>query len=92
MNKQNPKDIQLLEFPCSFPIKAMGHNSNDFEACVVEIIRRHAPDVAEGAFSSRESSNGKYLSITINIVARSQQQLDAIYEELSGHHLVVMAL
>ena len=32
----------LLEFPCAFPIKAMGRAEADFEALVVQIVRRHA--------------------------------------------------
>jgi putative lipoic acid-binding regulatory protein len=81
-----------LTFPCTFPIKAMGLAGNDFDLLVVEIIRKHAPDLGEGAVQTRASSGGKYLSVTVTIEAVSQEQLDAIYMELSGHERVVMAL
>jgi len=81
-----------LEFPCNFPIKAMGLAATDFDALVVSIISRHAATLGEGAVTSRPSSNGKYISVTVTISAESQQQLDAIYRDLSAHERVLMAL
>jgi len=82
----------LLSFPCPFPIKAMGKNSNEFEIAVLSIIRKHSPDIEESAIKTRESKGGKYLAITITVNAQSQSQLDQIYTELSSHELVTMAL
>ena len=82
----------LLEFPCQFPIKAMGRNAADFEAVVVELVRRHVPDLGEGAVQSRDSKGGNYIAVTVTITARSQAQLDAIYQELTACEHVVMAL
>ncbi|KPJ93840.1 MAG: transcriptional regulator, partial [Gammaproteobacteria bacterium SG8_15] len=44
------------------------------------------------AFSSRASSNGKYVSITVIVNAQSREQLDAIYQALTDHEHVIMAL
>jgi putative lipoic acid-binding regulatory protein len=82
----------LFEFPCSFPIKAMGKAGEDFDALVVEIVRRHAPDLSEAAVSLRESRGGKWVSVTVVIEATSKDQLDAIYRELSAHEKVVWAI
>lgn len=81
-----------LEFPCDFPIKAMGLAADDFDALVVTLVGRHIADLREGAVSIRPSSNGKYLSVTVVVRAESQAQLDAIYRELTGHERVLMAL
>jgi hypothetical protein len=81
-----------MQFPCSFPIKAMGLYSNDFDMLIVGIIRKHAPDLSEGAVTTRSSRTGKYVSVTVTINATSRMQLDAIYSELSAHERVVMAL
>ena len=81
-----------FSFPCDFPIKAMGHASGNFEITVLEIVRRHAPDLTEGAFKSRPSSNGKYISVTVTIRAESRTQLDAIYMDLTACEHVLMAL
>jgi len=82
----------LFEFPCEFPIKVMGKNHVDFEITVMKIVSKHVPDLTEGALKTRPSSNGKYISITVTIQAESKDQLDNIYNELSAHELVLMAL
>ena len=82
----------LLRFPCSFPIKAMGKAVEDFDAVVVSIIRKHAPDFNDATVQSRLSRGGQYVSITVTINARSQQQLDNIYQDLTDHELVLVAL
>lgn len=82
----------LLEFPCRFPIKAMGRAAADFDSLVVEIVRQHVPDLQEGAVQTRCSSGGNYLSVTVTIEATSKAQLDAIYQALSDHERVLMSL
>ncbi len=82
----------LFEFPCRFPIKAMGKTGEEFDMLVVGIVRRHAPDLNEGAVTLRESSGGKWVSVTVVIDAVSKAQLDAIYRELSAHEKVVWAI
>lgn len=82
----------LLEFPCRFPIKAVGKANKDFDTLVVQIVRRHAPDLNEGAVTLRESSGGKWVSVTVTIEATGKDQLDAIYRDLSAHAKVVWAL
>ena len=82
----------LLEFPCEFHVKAIGLAENSFDLLVAELVSNHVENVLESAIESRESSNGKYLSVTITITATSKPQLDAIYQDLSDHKLVVMAL
>lgn len=82
----------LLEFPCQFAIKAMGKSRDDFDAIVVEIVRRHVEDIREGAVSCRPSRAGTYLSVTVMIEATSREQLDAIYQGLTDHPDVLMAL
>lgn len=90
MTNDSPKSP--LQFPCEFPIKAFGSGHGDFEVLVVGIVRRHAPDLAEGAVASRPSKSGKYLAVTVTLQAQSQEQLDAIYRDLTACSEVAMAL
>jgi len=85
-----PADDEIFQFPCDFPIKVMGLNDDDFDSLVVTIVRRHAPDLSEGAVGLRTSRNGKYLAVSIVVRATSRQQLDRIYRELSAHERVMM--
>lgn len=88
----NQPTESVLQFPCDFPIKAMGRGTDGFELMVVELVRRHAPDLRENAVAVRPSRNGRYLSVTVTVRATSQEQLDAIYRELSSCEAVLMAL
>lgn len=82
----------LLTFPCEFPIKIMGRVSENFEADVIAIVRKHAPDLSAAAISNRPSGKGNYIAITVTVNATSKEQLDNIYLELNGHESVVMTL
>lgn len=82
----------VLEFPCAFPIKAIGKAEADFRQLVIEIVRRHAPELSTHQVSVRESSGGKWLSVTLVILAQSQLQIDAIYRDLSSHERVAWTL
>lgn len=81
-----------MQFPCSFPIKAMGYADADFATRVLEIVRRHTPEIHEDAIQHRPSVGGKYLSVTVIIEAQSRAQLDAIYQALSDCEQVLVAL
>lgn len=83
----------LFEFPCRFPIKAMGRADADIEQVVVSIVRRHAPGLdLMGAVSVRPSKAGRWLAVTVVIEAQSRDQLDTIYRELTAHEAVIWAL
>jgi len=82
----------LLEFPCEIVVKAMGLADDEFELLVVELVRVHAPDIAEGAVSCRPSKGGKYVSVSVAVMAQSREQMDAIYQDLTAHDKILMAL
>jgi hypothetical protein len=81
-----------LQFPCDFPIKVVGHQHANFESEVVVRVRQYAPDLGEAAVKSRPSQGGKYLAVTVTVRATSQEQLDAIYQSLSGWDRALMVL
>jgi uncharacterized protein len=86
------KDTTLLEFPCSYPLKVLGSNKNEFYSMVCAIIERHVADTSQITYSSRTSNGDKYMAITATFMAQNHEQLTAMYEELNGHPLVIMTL
>ncbi len=80
-----------LVFPCSFPIKVMGPNSDAFTTAVYAVVNSH---LEQGRYTveSKVSSGGKYLSLTITFTAESREQLDAIYQDLNAREEVLMTL
>ena len=82
----------LLTFPCIFPLKVMGRREDGFAQAVSDVVCRHAPDFHPETLEMRTSKNGRYLSLTVTLNARSREQLDALYTELSKHPMVMMVL
>jgi len=86
------KNEEILDFPCQFPIKAMGKADSDFDALVVEIIRKHTPNLSDFAVKKRLSSSGRFVSVTVTIEAYNKEQLDKIYMELTANEKILVAL
>ena len=82
----------LIEFPCDFPLKIMGANAAEFAQTVAAIVLAHAPDFDPASVEMRPSKAGNYLSLTCTVRAVSQQQLDALYRELTSHPMVKVVL
>jgi putative lipoic acid-binding regulatory protein len=88
----NEAQVSLLEFPCRFPVKAMGRQSDEFESLVTDIVTRHATLWPDEEIVSKPSGAGNFVAITAVITAESQDQLDAIYQDLTDCEQVLMAL
>lgn len=82
----------LLEFPCRFPIKALGRDSSSFPALVIAEVESSAGPVAEEDVVVRSSRNGHYLSVTVTFTATSKQQIDGIYRALTASEEVLVLL
>jgi putative lipoic acid-binding regulatory protein len=83
---------KLLDFPCDFPIKMMGRDQPEFRETAVALIEQHAGELQDDAIRTTLSRKGNFLSITITIRAKSQQQLDDIYRDLTEHDEILFAL
>jgi uncharacterized protein len=82
----------VLDFPGDFPIKILGKANFAFESTVLTIIRKHIPNLPEGAIQLKTSEKGNYLSITAVLHVENQTQLDNLYRELVASELVLMVL
>jgi putative lipoic acid-binding regulatory protein len=92
MSAADNSKSSLLSFPCEFPVKVMGKANPEFEGAVMRIMRKHVPALGEAAVVENYSAGGKYVSMTVTIQAMSQQQLDAIYQDLTADSHVMVAL
>ena len=82
----------FIEYPIQFPLKVIGVDESDFETFVVEIVRRHVPELLEENIISEFSKNKKHRSVNFEFIAQSRAQMDALYAELSSHERVLMIL
>lgn len=85
-------DDTLFDFPCEFPIKAMGETGGDFKELVTRLVRKHYPELPDNAVRVRLSHGGRYMSVTVTVLARDRRQLDDIYMELTAEERVLIAL
>ena len=81
-----------IEFPCEFPIKMMGRDTPEFRKTAVSIVESHVGKVADDAVRTAQSEKGNFVSVTVTITATSQEQLDAIYMDVTSHDDILMAL
>lgn len=86
------ENIPLVEYPINFPLRVIGVDEADFEEFVIEIVRRHVPELLEENILSKLSSGNKYRSVSFQFIAESRDQVDALYAELSSHDRVLMIL
>lgn len=82
----------LIEFPCDYPVKAMGYTDDGFEEHVLSLVSRHAELTDPLQVSSRSSSGGKYTSITVSVWARSREHLELVYAQLKEDDKIVYIL
>lgn len=82
----------LIEYPSDFPIKVLGKTQAGFAQAVLAVVQAHAPDFDGATMEMRPSREGRFLSVTCTIRATSREQLDALYQALCDHPMVVMVL
>ena len=82
----------LIDYPCEFPIKIMGKDERGFAKSILIIVNRHIPGFDDKSVETRASKKNKYLSLTCTVYVVSQSQLDALYQELCDHPMVLMVL
>ena len=82
----------LITFPCDFPVKIVGSNSDSFREEIKGIVTRHFPGFNDDSITFKKSKAGNYLSITVVVYAENQDMLNGFYSEISKHPGVKMAL
>ena len=82
----------LIEFPSAFPIKVVGSNEDGFVHAITHIAKQFDPAFDASTIELRESGGGKYLGVTITVMATSREQLDDLYRALSTHPMAKWVL
>lgn len=83
---------QGFDFPCQYPVKVMGPNDEQFLQQVTATIKQHAPEVSANSVNYKVSSNAKYRSVTVLVMAQSKQHLINIYQAVKTIEGVVWTL
>ena len=91
------KKQSLIQFPCYFPIKIVGTNTEKFINDIKDIVFTHFTDEIPPQLNYKFSNNQKYVSqkyvsITANVYVHNQNSLDNLYQKLTKHPEVKMVL
>jgi len=74
-------DAPRIEFPCDYPIKVIGDVSGSISE-IINVVRRHAPEVTPDEVSTRHSRHGNFQSVRVTIVATGEAQLKTLHSDL----------
>ena len=92
-DSENEIPAPKIEFPCErYPIKVIGEAGEGFREAVIEVMHRHAPGFDETTLVTRDSRNGRFLSLQVLITATGVEQLQAIHVDLRATGRVHMVL
>ena len=90
MTHQEPPRI---EFPCAdYSLKVIGIEADDYEALMIEIVRKHAPDLDISTVSTQPSRKGRFVSVRLAITATGPEQLKNLHLELMATGKVKMVI
>ena len=88
----SPRPESLINYPSLFPIKVMGVKTDGLVHAITQVAHQFDPIFDASTIELRESSGGKYLGVTITVMATSREQLDELYRTLSTHPMVKVVL
>lgn len=93
MTQSPPQDPPKIEFPCDdYPIKVMGDAGDQLYQLVIDVMSEHAPGFDQQKMTVKDSSKGRFQSITVSITATGIEQLDTIHKALRRSGIVKMVL
>ena len=82
----------LIDYPSLFPIKVMCIKVDGLVTEISAITHQFDPAFDATTIELRESKGGKYLGVTITVMATSREQLDDLYRALFAHPMVKVVL
>lgn len=83
---------EVFDFPCRMKIKAFGNAGEGFAAHVLDLVRQELPDTGDQALSQRNSRNGKYQSISVDVMIADRPQMERIYRLLHEDDQILTSL
>jgi len=83
---------KLIKYPADMSIKAMGLNAADFEDWVKGLVFPIIAPQTANKIDTRESSGGKYLSVTVHFTATDKEQYELVYNALRDDARVLFTL
>ncbi len=78
-----PEDAPKIEFPCEdYPVKVMGEASDEYIQFVLDTTENFAPGFDRNKVTLKNSSKGRFTSVTVFITATGVDQLEKYHQAL----------
>ena len=88
--------MQLIEdthdFPGPYMLKVIGRTDGTFEADVLAVTRDVLKLAGEPTHSKKNTPNGKHISLTLDVVVESVEQLEQLFTRIKEVDDVVMMI
>lgn len=81
----------LLTFPCPYVLKVVALNSLNL-AQLLTMVKPYVPEIVAADMTMKNSKQAKYVAFSVRFNAQSQQQLDALYQDLTAQKEIVFVL
>lgn len=78
----------VLEYPCSWRYKLIGHEKEAIEKAIKDVILEREHNLNH----SNASKSGKYVSMNLDLVVHNEDERQFIYEALKAHQHIKMVL
>jgi putative lipoic acid-binding regulatory protein len=80
----------LEQFPCYYTFKIFGRRTETLVEKVREVIGKTLGPVPLDSVKTRQSTGGRYLSVTVFIRVESRAQLERVYTDLRAESEVLL--
>ena len=93
LTTRESKDAPKIVFPCeNYMVKVVALEDELIFITVLDVVKKHAPEVDDKNVGSNRSSKGKFISFTFRILATSEAQLAALHKDLMSIPNVKMVM
>lgn len=82
----------VLEYPLEYTFKIMGLSGDDFPEHARRLVARVVGEAVADRVRVRSSAGGKYQSVSVDVLLRSEEERRAVYGHLHADARVVYYL
>lgn len=87
-----PPSGPTLEYPLDYGFTVIGLAADDFAEHARRLVARFVLDVPAEMVTVRASAGGKYHSVSVSVLLRSEEQRQSVYQALREDPRVVFVL
>lgn len=82
-----------IEFPAEdYPLKIIGKNLENYRSLIENVLKTQKINYKQNSIELIPSNNNKYVSLRLNILAESEQQLVVLNQALLETKKVIMVI